>query len=119
MRHEPAMKASDGTLVHGNGRRGPAKLQIQQSLEPSITNTDSPELYVNREISLLEFQRRVLEFDPLLLKVQPELGSNAVRCGESGAIIQGELHGEMGDFKENGHLANLARRKVQASQQTN
>jgi hypothetical protein len=62
-----AAKNSEPKPASRNGRGRIVKSAIEATIKPAATAAparsalDNPELYVNRELSLLEFQKRVLE----------------------------------------------------------
>src|SRR5580698_2111714 len=53
--------AVKATAKNHDRRNGRGHANIAASTAPTVSAFDDPELYVNREISLLDFQRRVLE----------------------------------------------------------
>src|SRR5580692_8878227 len=53
--------AVKATAKNHDRRNGRGHANIAAATAPTVSAFDDPELYVNREISLLEFQKRVLE----------------------------------------------------------
>ena len=53
--------AVKATAKNHDRRNGRGHANIAAAVAPAVSALDDPELYVNREISLLDFQRRVLE----------------------------------------------------------
>src|SRR5580704_18982529 len=53
--------AVKATAKNHDRRNGRGHANIAAATAPTVSAFDDPELYVNREISLLDFQRRVLE----------------------------------------------------------
>jgi len=69
------MSASLGEEPHLTGHAGRATIAAEAPSSPEPPSLDSPDLYINRELSLLEFQRRVLgeaqyAVNPLLERVK-------------------------------------------------
>src|SRR6266545_4442678 len=78
--HSPA-EAASSSLATQAGKRSPKAEALRR--QPEARDLGDPELYINRELSLLAFQRRVLEeaedkTNPLLerIKFLAILGSN-------------------------------------------
>ena len=76
-------KVNGNGKVHSNGSGGSVAAAVAESEAPAPLSLDDPRLYVNRELSLLAFQQRVLEeaqdpSNPLLerIKFLSIVGSN-------------------------------------------
>jgi polyphosphate kinase len=57
----PEVKTTKNVAKHHDRRNGRGRTASNAASTPAASAFDDPELYVNREISLLDFQRRVLE----------------------------------------------------------
>ncbi|MGD0182247.1 MAG: polyphosphate kinase 1 [Terriglobales bacterium] len=57
----PEVTTTKNVAKHHDRRNGRGRANSVVATTPSVSAFDDPELYVNREISLLDFQRRVLE----------------------------------------------------------
>ncbi len=57
----PEAITAKATAKNHDRRNGRGHANIAAAVAPAVSALDDPELYVNREISLLDFQRRVLE----------------------------------------------------------